>query len=773
MYSEGQSIDDFDMPLVQYLALDIDIRDLKIGITPKSNLGLLNYSEFHHMVVKDPKKLSATPYITREWMPKQGTFDIHMGGNIYNLNRASARLGLIANFQEIKSRILNKVKILNSIPNEPLTPASINVVFCFSVSGATGSGSFIDMAYLVKDCLNMNSIPFHSSAYLILPEIFDKVIANPLAKKRIWGNSYAALRELDFFMQEKYNRDIELLEDNKMTIPVKGPPFDIVRLISNTTSNGTTCQSIPNLMELIGSSMVLHNLCHRSALSFLSVHPLVTPRYVGIGYAELRYDTELVSKYYNAKISSVLCGLIIDSNNRESEVSLEQKVCMWRIKEDEADDLIDQLLPPYNSFTHFVLDGDGYSGTDSRSTLESNAEAHLSNQIQILKKKSAANLQELTSRVIPNIINDFVNSVGCILDKGGIITAIDAIEKLLAEPFVTRYAFQMSDEIENNYSTWNDGIETGSAKGVKHYIKTIEKRIQEELKGLSKAQDSIIFTRKGNCMPIIESLVSSYNKLLDYNSQKIKREDAKQFYAKLIAALNKTRTRLVDLQDNIARIKNGFEEEKDAIKTMSFRQSNPFSKAIHPEKIKADQVIAGDDINLQNFLNLTKINLFEALSTGSLKKAIKNFVLDTKFIRDINKQNITSYLKEVEKNDIGDVQRIFGDIKNTGQPLLIQPLPDTERMEEVQLSVFEGSIWGIGAKNDVYNNIKNIVFDPELMQTDDHSIVMFTTCCYPVSISSIFNLKRYKYDYDAVSIKSYDVDRRLRVKMDEESFELL
>ena len=85
----------------------------------------------------------------------------------------------------------------------------------------------------------------------------------------------------------------------------------------------------------------------------------------------------------------------------------------------------------------------------------------------------------------------------------------------------------------------------------------------------------------------------------------------------------------------------------------------------------------------------------------------------------------------------------------------------------------EGSLWGIGAENDVYENIETIVSDPELMVTDDCSMVMFSTIQYPAPIFILNNIKRYKNDYYAVSKKSYDVDRRLRVKMDEENFELI
>ena len=72
------------------------------------------------------------------------------------------------------------------------------VVFCFSVAGGTGSGCFLDLAYLTKSIIGRSHID--SQAYIVLPEIFDKEISVPLAKARIWSNTYAALSEFDFCM---------------------------------------------------------------------------------------------------------------------------------------------------------------------------------------------------------------------------------------------------------------------------------------------------------------------------------------------------------------------------------------------------------------------------------------------------------------------------------------------------------------------------------------------------------------------------------------------
>jgi len=777
---ERESYDNFNIPFIKYLALDTDKEDLQSGITPKSKVGGLNESEFHHMVVVDPKTLlRSTPYIAREWFPKKN-LDVVKKSSISagaGQIRSLGRLGFMKNFRDIKEKIKSRVEEINTYKTDPrfeATSENLNVIFSFSIAGGTGSGTFLETAYLVKEVLSTMNIKFRSQAYLILPEIFDKVIDKPIAKKRIWGNSYAALRELEFCMDGKLEEDIVLAENIKIAIDEMSPsPFDIVHLISDRNTEGKEYTEKSHLMELVANNIVLKSgeLDTKSKSEFDNIKRDIDdiepvkgqqPRYVGLGYSELKYDTKLVSKYYNAKIASVLCGLIMDSNITKSPQELEQLMVDWKIKEDQADLLIDQVLDMNTVSLKLTLDGDGYEGSDTSSKLLEYGEEHKRITIEKFQKDGDDWLREMEKSLIPNIIKQHENEF---LNEGGTKYVIDIIDRIKDDPFIKTYQHQLSNEIK---------LKNEDDIGIEQNIINLEKRIEDEFKSLIEAQGSIIFTRRGNCIPIIASIQSSYNNLLEKYAEKQRRKTALDFYSKLIAALNKTKDRMITLQKNIEDIQTRFIEEKDAINTETgdeIREAKPFSKAIHLEKIIADQNINDNNISLETFLKITKVDLFNALSKGSLKTKIEDFVLKTQFIRDINKQNITSYLQEVEKNDRTHVQRIFKDIKNAGQPLF----SINEEMMGIRDGAdwVEGSLWGIGAKNDVYKNIETIVSDPELMVTDDYSMVMFSTIQYPAPIFILNNIKRYYNDYYAVSKKSYDVDSRLREKMDEENFELI
>ena len=101
----------------------------------------------------------------------------------------------------VYNKVRNRVKevILSAKDAAPL--GRINVIFIAGISGGTGSGTFIDMAYLVQDILKTDigmatKSSYNMSAYLYMPDVQFGNGANSDALKR---NGYAALKELDYF----------------------------------------------------------------------------------------------------------------------------------------------------------------------------------------------------------------------------------------------------------------------------------------------------------------------------------------------------------------------------------------------------------------------------------------------------------------------------------------------------------------------------------------------------------------------------------------------
>ena len=63
MYGEGKPFSEFELPLIEYLALDTSIDDLKLGVGLNNQFGL-KQSEYHHLKVSKPRQvLKGAPFI--------------------------------------------------------------------------------------------------------------------------------------------------------------------------------------------------------------------------------------------------------------------------------------------------------------------------------------------------------------------------------------------------------------------------------------------------------------------------------------------------------------------------------------------------------------------------------------------------------------------------------------------------------------------------------------------------------------------------------------
>ena len=128
----------------------------------------------------------------------------------------------------------------------------INVFIVASVCGGTGSGIFLDMAYLTKKLIENTGIPTEFcfiNGVLVLPQAFAMV-----ASDAIMANAYASLRELNYFTKEgnfyaKYPDGLEVQIHNR--------PFNICYLIDAVNEHGKTLTGLEDLAPMIAESVFL------------------------------------------------------------------------------------------------------------------------------------------------------------------------------------------------------------------------------------------------------------------------------------------------------------------------------------------------------------------------------------------------------------------------------------------------------------------------------------------------------------------------------------
>lgn len=121
--------------------------------------------------------------------------------------RQAGRLLLYLNIMKVKDAIYNKLKIIAA--NKSLAEDELNVYILFGVGGGTGSGIFIDIAYLVRMLIDEMGGNPNITGFIFLPDVsLAKHGIDLITENNIKLNGYAALSELDYFMEVDRRKNV-------------------------------------------------------------------------------------------------------------------------------------------------------------------------------------------------------------------------------------------------------------------------------------------------------------------------------------------------------------------------------------------------------------------------------------------------------------------------------------------------------------------------------------------------------------------------------------
>ncbi|GBF76666.1 hypothetical protein PA598K_05149 [Paenibacillus sp. 598K] len=224
---------------VEFLAFETNEQDRNkrykgIGLDPINEFVLLSNAEVGGLL---QNRSILEPYIT-EWLSPELSITDGMNGAAGV--RQAGRLLLFTKINQVVQSIDKKIKTLSVGTNKKLM-----VFLLTGLSGGTGSGTFLDIAYIVRGIIERD----HGSAgidrvntlgYLFTPDInlANKSLSEH-TREYIRKNGYAALKELDYWMNVDSRGDrFRQQYGNILTVNSPLPPFNLCHLISATNAEG-------------------------------------------------------------------------------------------------------------------------------------------------------------------------------------------------------------------------------------------------------------------------------------------------------------------------------------------------------------------------------------------------------------------------------------------------------------------------------------------------------------------------------------------------------
>lgn len=349
-------------PMIKFLVFDSDKNQYKNYVL-KSIYGDVKFdpSESSDIMVTRSKDKVSHNRAALSWLPDRNMPAVADLENGCGMVRTNGRIAFAFNYRKSRMNIqnaLNQICNLRTVHNDKyeLISNDVEVNIVFSIAGGTGSGNFIDMAYLVKDIFREQALPETSKivGYMVLPDVYDAQLN--FGKERLYPNGCGSLIDLDYMMHFPYDKKtpINYLTEHKTLI---GSPFNTIIAISNRNLNGDTVNHSDYLSQMMSMAMVVTAGELSSGMQSVANnlerdmnsgdYDIANKRAVigTLGMSEITFRASELSALYREKASRELAAALL---NPGSNINIEANT--WidteQIRENNGQDqVIDYLLP--------------------------------------------------------------------------------------------------------------------------------------------------------------------------------------------------------------------------------------------------------------------------------------------------------------------------------------------------------------------------------------------------------------------------------------------
>jgi hypothetical protein len=272
--------------------------------------------------------------------------------------RARGRLALFARSRNIFTAINKAINDVRQIKNQKLAyreefrvsdRGGVEVYIVSSLAGGTGSGMFLDIAFIARSFVDALS---NITGVFVMPGVFSRFPGTALVKP----NAYAALKEIERFSKLAAT-DSFSIHYGIHQLEVKQPPFDLIYLIDNVNEAGRIVTSLYEILEVVAAGIYVQigsqigidaDNTIDNIKTHLSVSGTIRGRsvnYCSFGVASLalpvrEYETMKVHDARKLLSDDLLNGVVSDT---ELETDVVRFISDNRLREDNADALIDAL----------------------------------------------------------------------------------------------------------------------------------------------------------------------------------------------------------------------------------------------------------------------------------------------------------------------------------------------------------------------------------------------------------------------------------------------
>lgn len=367
-----------------------------------------------------------------DWMPESNTQGLSALSIGAGQMRSNGRFAVTVNENNVVSFITNKLTQINNariIDNATydLLGSEPEVHMIFSLGGGTGSGTFLNTAYLIKRLFPQVKL----SGYAVLADVF-RTMASGAMTSRVKPNAKGAIMDLDYLahltpdsepVEVKWLRNVDKVTER---------PFDALYFIDNSNENNDMFDHVDPLCEMIALATVtsvgelgvalasvsdnVSKLIADGTMDILNKKAWVA----GFGCTEIIFDGTRLAKIYACKATVQLINKMLNGGCDDPSVIANNWFDTNKIRENLGkDDVIDYFMSPRP--THL------YTEVGNPENPEPECLQYVANRAMESGETLEQKLAELTKRIdesLTRLMNDQADRECGIYLCGQILTSI-------------------------------------------------------------------------------------------------------------------------------------------------------------------------------------------------------------------------------------------------------------------------------------------------------------------------------------------------------------
>ncbi len=242
-------------PMIGFLGLDTDGGAYKKELDSVYGTVKLTPNEQMPIFVEDARPIYEVSKEHFAWLPERNLYALSSMTLGAGQVRTNGRFAFTVNYKSVENKVRS---ILDSItaatistnPKYELLGNNVEIHMAFSVCGGTGCGTFLNMAYLLKDVAPQCKL----TGYGVLADVFEAM--NPAVMAKVKPNAFGAIQDLDWLMHLGIGSERVSFDYITSVKSSNDRPFNAFYFIDNKNQNGDTYAHIDNLADMLSLAFV-------------------------------------------------------------------------------------------------------------------------------------------------------------------------------------------------------------------------------------------------------------------------------------------------------------------------------------------------------------------------------------------------------------------------------------------------------------------------------------------------------------------------------------